>query len=184
MFKLSLPVPKLIGLQLQTIRTMTHKIFVYGTLKRGEPNYYWLTDKENGVGKFVSDGRTKTRYPLIIATKYNIPFLLYKPGSGHNVMGEIFEVDDTMLSKLDILEDHPKYYIREIDEIMVADAEGKNQESMKCWVYFLKNFKEELLSRPQFESYSATGPHGLVYMDSNNESVIEDLDEDDVLAQS
>lgn len=33
--------------------------------------------------------------------------------------GEIYTVDDTMLSKLDILEDHPKYYIREIVDIVV-----------------------------------------------------------------
>ncbi|KAJ8707245.1 hypothetical protein PYW08_011379 [Mythimna loreyi] len=177
MFKLGFSVPKLICLQMQTIRTMMHKVFVYGTLKRGEPNYYWLTKNENGVGKFVSEGRTKTKYPLIIATKYNIPFLLHKPGTGYNVQGEIFEVDDTMLSKLDILEDHPNYYVREIDDITVTDAVTKNQESVQCWVYFLKNFKEELLLRPRFDSYSATGPHGLVYMDSNNESVPEDLDE-------
>jgi gamma-glutamylaminecyclotransferase len=35
-------------------------------------------------------------------------------------LGEIYEVDDNMLSKLDILEDHPSYYVRELDEINVT----------------------------------------------------------------
>lgn len=68
---------------------MSHKVFVYGTLKRNEPNHNWLTHPDHGVGKFVSEGKTKTKYPLIIATKYNIPFLLYSPGDGHHVKGII-----------------------------------------------------------------------------------------------
>ena len=68
---------------------MTNKVFVYGTLKRNEPNHHWLTNPEHGVGKFLSEGRTKTKYPLIIGTKYNIPFLLHSPGTGHNVKGKM-----------------------------------------------------------------------------------------------
>lgn len=66
---------------------MHHKVFVYGTLKRNEPNHHWLTDPNNGNGKFVNKGETKTKYPLIIATKYNIPFLLYSPGNGNYIKG-------------------------------------------------------------------------------------------------
>lgn len=69
---------------------MSHKVFVYGTLKRNEPNNYWLSRPENGVGKFIAEGVTKTKYPLIIATKYNIPFLLYSPRRGHNVKGILY----------------------------------------------------------------------------------------------
>ncbi|CAH0717119.1 unnamed protein product, partial [Brenthis ino] len=148
----------------QFCKTMTHKVFVYGTLKRNEPNHNWLTNPENGVGTFICEGRTKVKYPLIIGTKYNIPFLLYKPGTGFNVKGEIYEVDETMLEKLDILEDHPNFYIRETDEI-VADKGCCEPETVKCWVYFLKNFRPELLSKPVLESYSASGDHGLPYLE-------------------
>ncbi|XP_059062615.1 putative gamma-glutamylcyclotransferase CG2811 [Achroia grisella] len=147
------------------INKMTHRVFVYGTLKRNEPNHYWLTKPENGYGKFIAEGRTKTKYPLIIATKYNIPFLIYSPGQGYNVKGEIYEVDNTMLSKLDILEDHPNYYIREIDDIEVKTSDSTEGGIMKCWVYFLKSFKQELLSRPQMDDYSSSGSHGLPYME-------------------
>lgn len=68
---------------------MTQKVFVYGTLKRNEPNHDWLTSPENGIGKFVDTGFTLSKYPLIIATKYNIPFILQAPGIGHQVKGNV-----------------------------------------------------------------------------------------------
>ncbi|KAJ0170336.1 hypothetical protein K1T71_014264 [Dendrolimus kikuchii] len=155
-------------------RNMTNKVFVYGTLKRNEPNHHWLTNIKNGSGKFLSEGTTKNKYPLVIATRYNIPFLLYQPGTGHYVKGEIYEVDNTMLSNLDILEDHPNYYIREIDEILVCTDKV---ETHQCWVYFLKSFKPDLLSRQHLEDYSSKGDHSLPYLESNNESTIDDLDD-------
>ena len=33
-----------------------------------------------------------------------------KAGVGKKIMGEIYEVDDKMLGKLDELEDHPRYW--------------------------------------------------------------------------
>lgn len=57
-----------------------HKVFVYGTLKQGEPNHGWFSKHENGYYKFLCNAKTVEKYPLIIGTKYNIPFLLYSPG--------------------------------------------------------------------------------------------------------
>ncbi|CAH0697948.1 unnamed protein product [Spodoptera exigua] len=156
-------IPKPIGVH--TIRTIMQKVFVYGTLKRNQPNNYWLQDPNNGVGNFLADGYTKTKYPLIIATKYNVPFLLHSPGNGHFVQGEIYDVDEKMLGKLDILEDHPNYYVREIDDIVVKNTLSKHSQTEKCWVYFLKNFKPELLQRPFYDNYDSLGSHGLQYMD-------------------
>lgn len=58
-------------------------IFVYGTLKQGQPNYYHLESTENGHALFRSAATTINKYPLVISTKYNIPFLLHKEGVGH-----------------------------------------------------------------------------------------------------
>ncbi|CAK1548887.1 unnamed protein product [Leptosia nina] len=158
-------------------KRMSHYVFVYGTLKRNEPNHYWLTNPDNGCGKFVSEGMTKKKYPLVIATKYNIPFVLYSPGNGHQIKGEIYSVDDKMLANLDILEDYPKWYIREIEEIIVKTPNSTKEETMKCWLYFLKNFKPDLLEMKLYESYSSNGPHGLKYLESDNEATLEDLKE-------
>lgn len=57
-----------------------HTVFVYGTLKKGEPNHYWFSKQSNGYYNYICDARTNEKYPLIIATKYNIPFVLYSPG--------------------------------------------------------------------------------------------------------
>ena len=55
--------------------------FVYGTLKRGQPNHYRL-GKEFGASLFIGTARSIQQFPLVIASKYNIPFLLYAAGKG------------------------------------------------------------------------------------------------------
>lgn len=98
------------------------KVFVYGTLKNGEPNHSWLTKLENGTAKFLEIGSTVTEYPLVVATRYNIPFLLDKPNVGHRINGEIYSIDEQMLKNLDILEDYPKLYDRKL--IDISDKNG------------------------------------------------------------
>lgn len=154
---------------------MAHKVFVYGTLKQNEPNHYWLANPDNGNSSYMGQATTTKKYPLIIATKYNIPFVLKAPGKGHIVKGEVYDIDDKMLSNLDILEDHPNYYIREIDEIQLLDKESMKLKVVKCWIYFLPKFKPELLEYQMFENYTSAGSHGKPYMESQNESTVEDL---------
>lgn len=45
----------------------------------GGPNYHLLQEVE---AKLVGVGKTAQRYPLVIATDYNIPALLDAPGIG------------------------------------------------------------------------------------------------------
>jgi len=52
--------------------------FVYGTLKRNEPNHHYMVDST-----FVTEATSVDKLPLVIASKYNIPFALNKPGVGH-----------------------------------------------------------------------------------------------------
>ncbi|CAH0551997.1 unnamed protein product [Brassicogethes aeneus] len=145
-----------------------HKVFVYGTLKTGEPNHNWFTKDEEGYHKFLFKAKTVAKLPLIIATKYNIPFLLYSPGNGHNVVGEVYEVDDKVLANLDILEEHPDYYIRELNEVQRLDGD---KEVVKVWIYVIKNFKAEYLNRDTLEDYSSKGSHGLEYVVSEDSSL-------------
>ncbi|KAL2718035.1 gamma-glutamylaminecyclotransferase C isoform X1, partial [Vespula squamosa] len=148
-----------------------HRIFVYGTLKRGEPNHKLIQDATNGYAKFLGIAKTTSSYPLIIATKYNIPFLLKKPGIGHHVIGEIYDVDSKMLTRLDELEEHPNFYERtEEDVFMATESKLKSNSNFeeigtltKAWIYFLPKFKITLLERPMYESYSNEGDHGLKY---------------------
>jgi len=64
----------------KSLQNLPHAIFIYGTLKRGQPNHYVL--EEFGNHSFFSAGCTELRYPLIIDRRSNLPFLLDAPGKG------------------------------------------------------------------------------------------------------
>ncbi|XP_018021565.1 putative gamma-glutamylcyclotransferase CG2811 [Hyalella azteca] len=155
-------------------------VFVYGTLKAGEPNHHWLTDPRNGRARLLGRARTVDTFPLVIASRYNIPYLLRAPGVGEHVEGEVYEVDERMLAQLDVLEDHPKYYEREIRRVTLTPQAGEatpltpasettpptaaSEATVDAWVYLLPSFKPAMLDLPRLKSYSASGPHGLAYM--------------------
>ena len=61
---------------------MNIRVFVYGTLKKGQPNYHVFSET-TGSYKFVNSGRTIHRFPLMITSKFNIPVMLAKNGEGH-----------------------------------------------------------------------------------------------------
>ena len=42
-----------------------------------------------------------------------------RPGLGHHVQGEVYEVDDTMLELLDEIEDAPRYYKRKCESVRI-----------------------------------------------------------------
>ncbi|KAK7482350.1 hypothetical protein BaRGS_00026369 [Batillaria attramentaria] len=147
----------------------THLCFVYGTLKRGQPNHHFLLDPETGCAEFVSTGQTVNKYPLVISGHYNIPFLLYAEGKGHIVHGDVFRVDDKKRDFLDEFESHPKFYERTLTEVVVPDETKENDASstrtIKCWAYFLKNYKPNMLQLEAYPSYDTRGSHGLRYVE-------------------
>ena len=51
-------------------------IFVYGTLKKLQPNHHHLLNETLGQATFEGPFRTVERWPLTIATKANLPCLL------------------------------------------------------------------------------------------------------------
>ena len=56
--------------------------------------------------------------------------MVEQKGIGYNVDVDIFKVSDATLSKLDILEGHPTWYIRKQIPIF---TEGR---IVTCWLYF------------------------------------------------
>lgn len=97
---------------------------MYGALKYGQPSNSILASSGNGFAKFWCKATTTQKLPLVIATRYNIPFLLNKPGVGYYVTGEIYEVDDRMLNSLDNLEDCEEIYTREMHDMNIGVGEG------------------------------------------------------------
>ena len=77
-----------------------HKVFMYGTLKRGFPNHAaGLFDTE-----FLGDFETREPFPLVIGGRWFSPYLLDEPGEGLRVRGELFSVSESGLERLDEME--------------------------------------------------------------------------------
>lgn len=131
-----------------------------------------MFDSNNGKAEFLASALTTERYPLVIAGKYNIPFLLNIPGQGHRVQGEIYQVDDKMLKFLDDFEGVPTMYQRtpvslEVKQ-WVGQTEGQETPSpgstVEAFVYSTTTYQPDWPSLPSHESYDADGDHGLVYV--------------------
>nr|XP_046237985.1 gamma-glutamylaminecyclotransferase-like isoform X2 [Scatophagus argus] len=160
-----------VQVRLQSCIHMTH-VFVYGTLKRGQPNNYRMFDRTNGKAELLASASTIQKYPLVIASKYNVPFLLNVPGQGHRVMGEIYKVDDRMLKFLDAFEGVPTMYQRTVVKLevkeWVGEAEGEEKPAAgsftEAFVYSTTTYEPDWLSLPNYESYDSDGDHGLKYV--------------------
>ncbi|MBS0454353.1 MAG: gamma-glutamylcyclotransferase [Proteobacteria bacterium] len=86
-----------------------HRVFVFGTLKEGFPNF--ATNKGRRIaGDFV----TSQAYPLYLMGERHSPWLVDLPGAGLQVHGQVFEVDDETLAAMDRLErvHEPDGYLR------------------------------------------------------------------------
>lgn len=74
-------------------------LFVYGSLKQGFPNTHVNTGLRR-PGAF----RTRERLPLFLLGDGHVPCLVLSPGAGHQVHGEVYEVEAAALAVLDRLE--------------------------------------------------------------------------------
>ncbi|XP_067842704.1 gamma-glutamylaminecyclotransferase-like isoform X2 [Heptranchias perlo] len=144
-------------------------VFVYGTLKQGQPNHRYMTDGSKGKGKYCGKGCTDEKFPLVIASEHNIPFLLNVPGSGHKIAGEIYLVDDQLLQFLDEFESCPKIYQRSPARIRVVEWEDKDNTlgvkpsgdgMLTCFLYSTTTYEREWLKLPYYNNYDAFGVQG------------------------
>ncbi|BFZ06315.1 hypothetical protein BsWGS_09354 [Bradybaena similaris] len=135
-----------------------HIIFLYGTLKSGHSNFRVLSDPKTGFAKFLGFGQTVKRYPLVVTAQYSFPFLLPVEGQGEHVEGEVYEVSESKLMRLDEFEGHPDFYLRE--KVPVALTKCKNHclvhlpETIDCWVYFLSQFEPMMVELPYLKNYA------------------------------
>lgn len=84
---------------------MNTRVFLYGTLKRGQRSHHLVGDQE-----FVREAKTVPRYRLFDCGQH--PALVDDPQNGVAVHGEIWLVNDETLQKLDDYEGLPDYFSR------------------------------------------------------------------------
>ncbi|MDY0002075.1 MAG: gamma-glutamylcyclotransferase family protein [Polyangia bacterium] len=81
----------------------TTRVFVYGTLRRDEPNHRLLAS-----ATFVGEASTEPSFELVSLG----PFPAMVAGGWTSVTGEVYEVDPKTLAALDRLEGAPSFYHR------------------------------------------------------------------------
>jgi len=84
---------------------MNTRIFVYGTLQRGQRNHDLLLGQQ-----FLGPAQTLPRYRLYDCGRH--PALVDDPGNGVAVQGEAWQVSEETLQKLDEYEGLPDYFSR------------------------------------------------------------------------
>ena len=86
-----------------------HLIFVYGTLQQGHRNAH-VNQGRTLPGRY----RTVQRWPLYVIGPGFFPWLSHTAGEGEHVVGELVEVDDAALARMDALEqlEQPDWYRR------------------------------------------------------------------------
>lgn len=110
-------------------------IFVYGTLKEGFPNHF-----RNPGQRVVGGFRTRQRLPLYVVrlpSENRAPWLVNSPGEGHQVMGQVFEVDSATLAQMDAFEEvHlPTGYVRADVELEPVDDGTTVRHTLRAHVY-------------------------------------------------
>lgn len=79
-------------------------VFAYGSLKTNKHNHCMIKGQPL-LGKYY----TTNDYTLMIS---GLPYLIERKGEG--CIGEVYEVSDECLARLDMLEQHPDWYVRKL----------------------------------------------------------------------
>jgi len=103
-------------------------IFVYGTLRKGQLNHFYLRNAH-----YIGKGKTVEKYGFFI-TQTGIPFATCGSEYPVSIVGEVYAVDDITLREIDHLEGHPFLYLREKVEIILETG-----EPTLAWMYFFLN---------------------------------------------
>lgn len=97
------------------------KLFVYGSLKRGFRHH-----RELEGAAFLRHGVTTSGFSLRVQGEYPA---LVREGTGV-VHGEVFDVSDALIARLDAFEDAPRAYQR--IEIVLADGTRAHTYAMSA----------------------------------------------------
>lgn len=102
---------------------MISTIFVYGTLKRGIGNHGFIAGSE-----FLGEAVTVGRYALHIDG--GLP-MVDRDNPVSIIHGEVYQVNEDTMGRLDGLEGHPVWYRRELVTVRLVD-----DTLVDAWIYF------------------------------------------------
>lgn len=106
---------------------MTHKLFVYGSLKEGFGNHD-LLESSNFLGSYHTE---YPHYRMMSLGGFPGVIELDDCGQHHYILGELYEVDDITLARIDMLEGNGHFYTRKLVELSETD------DTILAWMYLL-----------------------------------------------
>jgi gamma-glutamylaminecyclotransferase len=118
------------------------KLFIYGTVRKGFHNHHYLEG-----ARYIGRARTKAKYSLYANT---LPYLVKDPVC--QVKGELYEVDNTILTRMDILEGEPECYIRLLDTVILDHPTGNGKEH-PAYIYFYPRKTGKLIPSGDFADW-------------------------------
>jgi gamma-glutamylcyclotransferase (GGCT)/AIG2-like uncharacterized protein YtfP len=127
---------------------MTHRVFVYGTLKSGFRNHYLLKGCE-----FFGAAATISTYKMI---ENGFPVIM-PDSEGKRLAGEIYIVDDAALARLDQLEREGSSYDRKL--IDVLPVAGGERPPIRAFIYVGREdrFGKAFARGPFYETVNERG---------------------------
>ncbi len=128
---------------------MTHRVFVYGTLKSGFWNHNLLRGCE-----CLGGAATVPTYKMI---ENGFPVVMPDP-EGKPLAGEIYTVDDETLARLDQLEREGRSYDRKLIDVTLRLASGERLAT-KAFIYVGREdrFGKAFASGPFYQTVNERG---------------------------
>lgn len=128
-----------------------HRLFVYGTLKRGFYNHrvYLQHAEQSKAAKYLGTATTCNRYSMKIVGERCVPALFEEPAETA-IQGEVYAITDSVLEAMDILEGVASgHYFRKRHDVILEE------ERISCFVY-CQNHKEgvDLSNEPSYSDYT------------------------------
>lgn len=74
-------------------------LFVYGSLKQGFANEHVNTGR-----RVAGQYRTQERYPFFLLGEGEVPCVVARPGTGAQIVGELYEATPADIARMDLLE--------------------------------------------------------------------------------
>ena len=105
-----------------------NKVIVYGTLRKDQGNYF-----ATGLSKATHLGTEAAYLPFEMYSLGAFPALV-RDDVTHRIVGDVFQVDADMMSRLDMLEGYPDFY----DRMIVTLGQTDFHPPMHAWVYYMK----------------------------------------------
>ena len=106
------------------------RLFVYGTLRQGGTNHHLVSGSP-----YLGPATTTESYVIATQTSRSFPYIFKHPELyAIPVQGEMYEINQETVRRLDMLEGHPDHYRRQ--QILVTTPKG---DAYACAAYILED---------------------------------------------